>query len=196
MASLWRNFCFSEPNRPKSSPSCPSCPRRRRNLSWAVRDWAMSTAPFIGNKMAAAQIGSAFSRIKSAPRQIRYVREILSARNRREHVNLVAILKTRTKFNARSIAENGKVSPDAWSSVAEPAFHNGPSSIKGGDQACDRIRRYSDLRLRFRKKRKESPWKNNLDLGTVPLCAIKFLSFAIMAQGRVFLPERSEVNCL
>ena len=149
----------------------------------------MGPAPLIGNKMAAAQIGSAFSRIKSAPRQIRYVREILSARNRREHVNLVAILKTRTKFNARSIAENGKVSPDAWSFVAEPAFHNGPSSIKGGDQACDRIRRYSDLRLRFRKKRKESPWKNNLDLGTLPLCAIKFCLLRSWLKDECFYRE-------
>jgi hypothetical protein len=120
----------------------------------------------------------------------------LSARNRREHVNLVAILKARAKFDARSIAENGEVPPDAWGLVAEPAFHAGPSSIKGGDHACDRIRRYFDLRLRFRKKRKESPWKNNLNLGDFAFVRHEVLSLAITTQGRVFLPSGSEVNYL
>jgi hypothetical protein len=120
----------------------------------------------------------------------------LSARNRREHVDLVAIRKGRAKFNARSIAENGKVSPDAWSFVAEPAFHAWPSSIKGGDHACYRIRRYFDLRLRFRKKRKERSWKNNVDLGDFIFVRHEVLSLAITTRGRVFLPSGSEVNYL
>jgi hypothetical protein len=98
-------------------------------------------------------------------------------------VNLVAILKVRAKFHTRSIAENGKVPPDAWSLVAELAFHPGPSSIEGGDHACDRIRRHVNLRLRFRKKRKESSWKKNLDLGRLTIMRHNVLSLAIAAQG-------------